>query len=121
MKLFGRGGRPSPDPAPLKPLLKGWDEPHYSNAAKEAFISVIMKVSVARRQPGRDEGFADGVTELDQAIETAEVFCNPELLDRMRALREAAIQESMGGPAEATRAAQDHFTLGCRLALGTND
>jgi hypothetical protein len=105
----------------MEPRLVGCDEPQYSNAAKEAFISVIMKVAVARRLPDRNEGFADGVTELDRAIEVAEIFCNPELLDRMRALREAAIQESMGGPAKATRAAQDHFTLGCRLALGTND
>jgi hypothetical protein len=122
VRLFGRGGvRPEP-----QPYLNGESEPHYSNdlvrqAAKEAFIDVLMKVPPVRRLPGENEGFADRILELDRAIGVARVFCNEELLRRMDVLREAAIEAATGGDAEPVRTAQAHFTLGCRLALGTND
>lgn len=121
MRLFGRRKEEEQEPVPQVPRLAGWDEPHYSHTAKEAFLDVLMKVSEACRPPSKGEGLTDSAVELDRAMDVATLFCNGELLDRMRALRNAAIEESMGGSREKTRAAQKHFTDGCRQALGTND
>lgn len=107
---------------PQEPRLSGYTEPHHSVAAKGAFAEVILKVYEVQRGPGRSEGAVGSVTELKRAVQTAGLYCNAELTSRMNALWEAVVEESMGGgSAEATRAARNHFTLGCRLALGTND
>lgn len=109
-------------PGHQEPRLAGFDEPKYSPAAKDAFIEVLLKVPATCRPPGTDAGFTDAATDLKRAIQAADLYCNAELTGRMNALWEAAVQESMGGGSpEATRAAQQHFTVGCRLALGTND
>lgn len=109
-------------PVPQEPRIAGCGKPYHSLAAKQVFIDVMMCVSDARRPPAPGEGFVDGAIRLDRAIEVASEYCNDELAARMKVLREAAIDESENrGSPEATRAALQHFTLGCRVALGTND
>lgn len=122
MKIFGRR-KPGEQP-PQEPWLNGMDRPHYSKAAADRFIEVIMKASDVQR-PGRigadHQSDVDRAVKLDEAIEKALVFCNGELLARMKAFRDAVIEESMGGGSKAeTDLAREHFTAGCRHALGND-
>lgn len=108
-------------PVPREPRIAGRDDPHPNPVAMDAFKDVVMRVPDARRPARPGESATDPLLRLDQAIEAATPYCNQELLARMEALREAVVEESMGGPAAATVAAQQHFTLGCRKALGLTD
>jgi hypothetical protein len=106
---------------PQEPRLIGEAEPQYSVSAEEAFIDVLTKGSVAY-QPFLTVDSADPVRDLDRAVQTALLHCNRELQARMLTFRDAAIARSRGGGSEEeVNAALEHFTLGCRLALGTND
>lgn len=124
MNIFGRRQKEVTDMPPQEPRLLGLDRAQYSQSAADAFIEVVMKAADAQR-PGRigadHEGPLDRATALKDAVDIASVYCNEELLSRMRAFQEAVIEESMGGGSKArTDAARDHFTTGCRRALGSD-
>lgn len=111
----------SDETAPQEPRLLGYDEPYYSGGAKDAFLDVLVKGSAVYR-PSATFSSTDAAVELERAINTASLYCNKELEARMLAFRDAVIELSMGGGSEAEeQAAREHFILGCRLALGTND
>lgn len=119
-RLRGTAKTGEKDAAPQEPRLLG-HEPYYSVSAKDAFIDVLTKGSAVHR-PGLALSYTDAAVELERAIEVASLYCNEELKGRMLAFRDAVIELSMGGgSADEERAAREHFTLGCRLALGTND
>lgn len=120
-RLRGTAKADEKEATPQEPRLLGHDDPHYSVSAKDAFIDVLTKGSATHR-PGLALSYTDAAVELEQAIEVASLYCNEELKGRMFAFRDAVIELSMGGGSEEEeRAARQHFTLGCRLALGTND
>jgi hypothetical protein len=125
MKIFGKRKQQDQEPEkPQEPLLFGQDEPRQSKKAADLFIEVIMKAADAQR-PGRigasHSSDVDRAQELEKAFEDAAEHCNEELLSRMRAFRDAVIELSMGGGSEQeVRAAREHFTTGCRHALGND-
>jgi hypothetical protein len=120
-RLRGTAKTEEKEAAPQEPRLLGHDEPHYSVSAKDAFIDVLTKGSAVHR-PGLALSYTDSATDLERAIEVASLYCNEELKRRMLAFRDAVIELSMGGGSEEEeQTARQHFTLGCRLALGTND
>jgi hypothetical protein len=120
-RLRGAAKTDEKEVVPQEPRLLGHDDPYYSVSAKDAFIDVLTKGSAVYR-PGLALSYTDAAVELEQAIKVASLHCNEELKGRMLAFRDAVIELSMGGGSEEEeRVARQHFTLGCRLALGTND
>lgn len=119
LRTAAKGG--DAEVAAQEPRLLGYDKPYYSVGARDAFLDVLVRGSAASR-PTLTLSQPDAVRELDRAVLKASAYCNKELEALMLAFRDAAIELSTGGCSEeAVRAARDHFALGCRLALGTND
>lgn len=124
MPIFGRRQKETPEPVVQEPWLLGMNRAHYSQGASNAFIEVVMKAADAQR-PGRigadHESQLDRTNALKAAVDIASLYCNSELLVRMHAFQEAVIEESVGGGSrEETSAARNHFTAGCRHALGND-
>lgn len=122
MKIFGK--RPPEKPA-RQPRLEGHAEPYYSDGAKRAFVNVLTAAADAQR-PGRigadHDSVLDRTQRLDEAVAIAGLFCNAELIDRLSAFRDAVIEWTMTeSNANELAGARNHFTEGCRIALGTND
>lgn len=125
MKLFGKK-KPEDEKPPTgqTPRIRGHVGAFYVQRASEAFIEVIMKASDAQR-PGRigadHSSDVDRAQALEAAVSVAALYCNEELLSRLHAFRDAVLELTMGGSSEAElRAAREHFTKGCREALGTD-
>lgn len=125
MKLFGKK-KPEDEKPPTgqRPRIRGHVEAFYVQRASEAFIEVIMKASDAQR-PGRigadHSSDVDRAQVLEAAASVAALYCNEELLSRLHSFRDAVLELTMGGGSEAeVRAAREHFTKGCREALGTD-
>lgn len=92
---------------PQEPRLSGQTEPIFSKGAMNNFAQVLN---------------ADTPLELRDAVNFASLHCNRELLARMHDYRDAVIELSEGaGSKEDVNTAREHFILGCRLALDTND
>lgn len=125
MKLFGKKKtEDEKPPTGQRPRIRGHVGAFYVQRASEAFIEVIMKASDAQR-PGRigaeHSSDVDRAQVLEAAVSVAALYCNEELLSRLHAFRDAVLELTMGGGSEAeVRAAREHFTKGCREALGTD-
>jgi ATP phosphoribosyltransferase len=118
MRLWRRTSKP--ESGTRVPRLFNETDPCYSTAAEDAFVEVLSTGSILW-----NEGLAigkDSLLDFKAALAVASLYCNEELLARMRAFRNAVFDYSAGrGSEDVVNDAHEHFILGCRLALGTND
>lgn len=107
----------------MKPRLAGQSNPFYSLGASDSFVEVLLAAMDIERpnRVGASHSYTESGTRLSAAVDKASLWCNKELLDRMHAFRDAVLDESCGeSDGSRSREAREHFTSGCRQALGTD-
>jgi hypothetical protein len=117
MKLWRRTSKPKSEVQ--EPRLFNEVNPCYSTIAQGAFVEVLSEGSMLCHKGLFSKSSA---CDFKEALAVASLYCNEELLSRMYAFRNAVLDQSSGkGSEDAVTDAREHFILGCRLALGTND
>jgi hypothetical protein len=123
-KLFGRligSSKETGDAGDPQPRLLGETEPYYSPSAKRAFAEVLTKARGVEMSSHGEADQKDAIRSLEDAVEVASLYCNDELLRRAHTFQAAVLACGRGEASGVEMGtARENFTLGCRLALGTD-